>query len=87
MFHVILGRHCQIEVSVLASSEVRRHGRRITTYQLMYLGQSLSCRFSADIWKDGRQEIREDSLDDARCPSITPCTIVGIDGRFVPWGE
>ena len=85
LFHGLLGRHCQCEVSVLASSEVRRHGRRIPNYQSMYIDQSFSCRFSVDLWKGGRQEIREDSLYVFFCPEISSHNLVGIDSRFVPW--
>ena len=68
LFHVLLGRHCQREVSKLASSEVPYHGLRIPADQLMYIDQPFSCRFSVNIWMDGRQEIREDSLDAVCCP-------------------
>ena len=68
LFHVLLVHHRQHKVSMLAFSEVRRHGRRIPTYKSMYLDQFFSCRFSSNIWKDGRQEIREDSLDAAHLP-------------------
>ena len=68
LFHVTLWHHRQRKVSMLASSKVRHHGRCIPTYQLMYLNQSFSCRFSTNIWKDGRRKIYEEFLDADRCP-------------------
>ena len=46
---VLLGCHCQHEVSVPASYEVQHHGIRIPTNQLMYIDFSFSCFFSSDI--------------------------------------
>ena len=53
---------------MLASSEVLHHGHRVPTDQLMYIDKSFYCWLSVDLWKDGRREIREDSLNAARFP-------------------
>ena len=55
LFHLLLVRNRQHEVSVSASSKVRRHRRLIPTHQLMYFDQSFSGWFSSDICKDGRR--------------------------------
>ena len=84
LFYILLGRHQQREVSVSASSEVRRRRRRIPTDKSMYIDQFFSCRLSVNIWKDRRQEVRKDSLDAACCPAISSCTLLGIDSGFIP---
>ena len=39
LFHIFLGYHRQRDMSVLASSEFRRHGRRISTNLLMWINR------------------------------------------------
>ena len=68
LFHLLFVRYCQRKVSMLAFYQCRHHRHRIPTYQLMYFNQSFSCRFSSNIWKDGHQEIRKDSLNAACFP-------------------
>ena len=87
LFHVLLRRHRQHEVSMSASFKVRRHGRRIPTYQLMYLNQTFSYRFSANLWEDGRHEICKESLDSVCYPAILYRTLVGLDGGLFTWGN
>ena len=64
-FYAFLGCHRQHEVSMPASSEVRRHGRYITTDKSMYIDRWFYFRLSADLWNYGCQEFRKDSIDTA----------------------